>query len=76
MSKSEDARQLESLKRRWKKKTSEDMPEHIACLPLHRIERALDFIEAGATVFVPKAPVQKKANEDGCMQMWDTHQEF
>ena len=63
----------EKLKRQWKTKTGETMPQSIAVMPVDRIRRAVALVLSGATVFVPADnPVPQRVAADGeSMQFWD-----
>ena len=67
--------EIQTLKRRWQKKTGEDMPDNIASLPLDRIRRAVDLTEKGITVVVPKTVAAVEVAEES-MVAWDRHKEF
>jgi hypothetical protein len=66
---------LAQLKRRWQKKTGERMPDSIAALELYKVLRAVELVEAGATVVVPRAR-RVVEEEVSSMQQWDKHGEF
>ena len=68
---------LNALIKRWRKATGGPMPEEIGLLPLERIRIAVELVEAGDTVFVPKAgAVAVEATTGGSMVDWDSRGEF
>lgn len=66
---------LNQLQRRWQKKTGERMPDSIAALPLEKVLRAVELVESGATVVVPRDR-RVVEEEVSSMQQWDKHGEF
>ncbi len=66
---------LEKLQLRWRKKTGEEMPESIACLPIGRVLIAVERTEDGETVFVPGVPVLRDVSETS-MKGWDHDSEY
>jgi len=67
---------LNQLQRRWQKKTGERMPDSIAALPLEKVQRAVELVESGATVVVPRARRVVEEEEVSSLQQWDKHGEF
>jgi hypothetical protein len=67
---------LLQLQRRWQKKTGERMPDSIAALPLEKVLKAVELVESGATVVVPRARRVVEEEEVSSMQQWDKHGEF
>lgn len=60
---------------RWLRATGERMPMDIQRLPIDRVRFAVEQVEAGHQVFVPREPVRVEA-EEGSMVYWDKHREF
>lgn len=63
------------LKARWLKKTGEPMPEAIMRLPLKKICKAVQLVEAGVTVVVPKETAPVVSDGADSMMDWDRHKE-
>ena len=63
------------LKARWLKKTGEPMPESILRLPLKKICKAVQLVEAGVTVVVPKEMAPITEEQPSSMMGWDKHKE-
>lgn len=63
------------LKARWLKKTGEPMPESILRLPLKKICKAVQLVEAGVTVVVPKETAAVVSDGADSMMDWDRHKE-
>jgi len=63
------------LKARWLKKTGEPMPESILRLPLKKICKAVQLVEAGVTVVVPKELTPVVSDGADSMMDWDRHKE-
>jgi len=66
---------LAQLQRRWQKKTGERMPDAIAALPLEKVQRAVELVESGATVVVPRARRVVEEEPQSSMMDWDRHKE-
>lgn len=64
------------LKARWLKKTGEPMPESILRLPLKKICKAVQLVEAGVTVVVPKELTPVVEEQQSSMMEHDKHGEF
>ena len=64
------------LKARWLKKTGEPMPEAILRLPLKKICKAVQLVEAGVTVVVPKERATGPEEQESSMMQHDKHGEF
>jgi len=64
------------LKARWLKKTGEPMPESILRLPLKKICKAVQLVEAGVTVVVPKELATVPEEQPSSMMQHDKHGEF
>jgi len=64
------------LKARWLKKTGEPMPESILRLPLKKICKAVQLVEAGVTVVVPKETAAVAEEQPSSMMDHDKHGEF
>ena len=65
---------LNDLKSRYQSYTGHSMPLDIQRLPLERIVRAVELVEAGNTVFVPKSVTVEEEPADS-MLAWDKHGE-
>lgn len=64
------------LKARWLKKTGEPMPEAILRLPLKKICKAVQLVEAGVTVVVPREVIPTPQVQESSMMEHDKHGEF
>ena len=67
---------LKQLQKRWQNKTGEPMPAEIAGLPMDRIERAVQIVERGDTVFVPKHTPRRVEESASSLREWDKDSEF
>jgi hypothetical protein len=67
--------EIQKLHLRWHKKTGEDMPANIACLPIEKIRKAVDWTEQGITVVVPRRYVAVQMVEESSIMAWDQHGE-
>lgn len=70
-----EKKELNSLVKRWQRATGEIMPASIESLPIEKIRRAVELVESGATVVVPRGrPMAVAACGDSdSMQEWDGH---
>lgn len=67
---------LNQFSKRWKKATGKTIPYEIACLPLDRVEKAVEIVEAGDTVFIPTdVAVVVDVTTGGSMVDWDSRGE-
>lgn len=77
---SKENRKLKKLQDRWLKHTGEPMPADIAALPLERVQRAVELVEDGQTVVVPKqrAAVRQdpEFGAESSLREWDCDSEF
>lgn len=66
---------LTQLQKRWLRKTGEEMPADIAALPLERVKRAVELVEDGQQVFVPRMK-SLRVEDTSSMKDWDKDSEF
>ena len=71
---------LKQLQRRWLNYTGEPMPAEISALPLERVQRAVELVEDGQTVVVPKqrtaVPRDPEFGTESSLREWDRDSEF
>ena len=67
--------EIQELHLRWHNETGEDMPPEIACLPIEKIRKAVDWTERGITVVVPRECVPAAVAEESSIMAWDQHGE-
>lgn len=77
---SDRAKEIQSLMARWRKKTGNAMPLDIASLPIEKIRFAVDRIERGDIVCVPKSlslgdPKRPIDLGDDSLMNWDRNSE-
>jgi len=64
--------EIEVLQYLWVAKTRENMPDEILQLPIEKIRMAVERVEAGEIVFIPKTPVAAPESPDDSLAEWDT----
>jgi hypothetical protein len=72
-----DQRERLQLRQRWLTAIGDEMPGEISVQPLERIRRAVELVESGVHVFVPRNVVREcEASEAVSLREWDSESEF
>ena len=66
---------LSELKARWIGATGEPMSQEMLRLPIKKICKAVQLVEAGVTVVIPKETTPVISDGGDSMMDWDSHKE-